>query len=112
MSEEVGWAGAGRTAENAPVVAGSPGAALGADPFDGLDAEPDPFLEALELMGGGARVPLAIAPPNLETSAPARDPGAPTPLQRRRWATTPTLEEVDMPDATGVIDRLLSQEIG
>ena len=109
MTEEIGWAEA-KTADPTATLAGSPGAALGSDPFETLESEPDPFLEALEQMGKGARIPLAAAPPSPEEILSARDSASPTPLLKRRWAATPMLEEVDLANASGLIDRLLSAQ--
>ncbi len=109
MTEEIGWVEGEQAAPTAPI-AGSQDAALGSDPFEALETEPDPFLDALELMGGGARIPLATAPPASEGPQPARDPETPTPFLKRRWAATPTLEEVEIPDASGLIDHLLTED--
>ena len=50
MAEEMGWVEGEPIPPSGPV-AGSPGAALGSDPFETLDGDPDPFLDALELLG-------------------------------------------------------------
>lgn len=131
-----GWVDENRSAKSPPL-AGSSGAALGSDPFEALESDPDPFLEALELMGQGSRVRLAATPLAWERPASRPDsaawagPGStdgarsadsagsadsadsrssPTPFLRRRWAPTPALEEIDMPDSSGLIDRLLSED--
>jgi 1-acyl-sn-glycerol-3-phosphate acyltransferase len=85
--------------------------ALGSDPFE--DPGEDPFLEGLAALGTG---PPALAdgrsaarPPEAPVGA-AAEPSAPTPLVRRRWSSTPPLSQLELPDATGWLDRLLGPE--
>ena len=108
MSEEVSWEGE-QAVRPEPAV-GSRGAALGSDPFEMLESEPDPFLETLELMGGSGRVPLAVAPREVAETEPGGPLERPTPLVRRRWTTTPTLDEIEIPDPSGLIDRFLGED--
>ena len=127
MDSGRGWVDENRSADSLPL-AGSSGAALGSDPFEALESDPDPFLEALDLMGPGSRVPLAATPLAWERPASRPDStpstwpgstdsvdsagsaGSPTPFLRRRWAPTPALEEIEIPDSSGLIDRLLSED--
>lgn len=89
--------------------------ALGSDPFE-ESGEPDPFLEGLGVVGlepaQPALAPHAVPPTSrpvagfpLETDSSARP--RPTPIRRRRWATTPSLDEIELPDHAGWLDRLL-----
>ena len=104
-------------------------AALGSDPFAERD-DFDPFLEGLQALGGD--VPLQrrrvrtrrvdpleferesreLAPSAFRARAPAPEPSRrePTPLHRRRRSHTPRLDEIDLPKASSLIDRILSPE--
>lgn len=87
------------------------GSVLGRDPFAEL-AEPDPFLERLEkldLRWSGPR-PVAPAPLRPARQRPERKPPPPAPMERRRWAATPTLSEVEVPAPSGLRDRLIGTD--
>lgn len=112
------------------------GRALGRDPFDDL-ADPDPFEEQLDRLEarradspiaqhrarkaaakpaeiGKATAKRALATkPTIRRAAarpedalPSRDNLAR--LSQRRWSTTPSLAEIELPPATGLADRLLN----
>ncbi len=104
--------------------------ALGSDPF-AADIEFDPFLARLDTLSAEATRTDTLAAP--VAASPAQAPAAegdetPRPsrrrtatktraprsaelplarLHRRRWATTPSLAEIELPDAQGWLDRLL-----
>jgi 1-acyl-sn-glycerol-3-phosphate acyltransferase len=106
------------------------GPALGRDPFaDGVEV--DPFVARLERMAAAPRTRRAprlqaVAPvprgapvrEALPREAPAREtppPAAPAPARpaiplRRRRAATPSLAEVELPEARGVLDRLIGED--
>ncbi len=81
--------------------------ALGRDPFEDL-ALPEPFEEHLELFEQRrafrreAPAPRWVEPPT---------PGAQRPLppraRTRRWAATPPLGEIDLPETRDLVDRML-----
>jgi 1-acyl-sn-glycerol-3-phosphate acyltransferase len=99
-----------------------PGAsgALGRDPF-AEEAEGDPPLERwLDALEGG-RTRAAVPRRGADRPAPERrgrpstvrdGPAATATLRpaRRRWATTPSLSEIDLPDAEDLLDRLLGED--
>ena len=90
---------------------------LGRDPF----AEPsggDPFVERLERLElrwqtarPGPRVQAQPLRKAARTRSPAAPPG-PTPREvpHRRWATTPPLEEVELPPEQSPFEKLLSED--
>jgi len=103
--------------------------ALGSDPF-AEDIEFDPFLARLDTLSAEATRadtlgrPVAGRPaqapavagdgtprPSRRRSATetraSRSAELPARLRRRRWATTPPLAEIELPDAQGWLDRLL-----
>lgn len=97
-------------------------AALGRDPFE-EPIGPDPFLErldALEAGGTALNAPvqswrkLALGPRAVPTSEPAFE--RPASLERaprlrtRRWAATPTLAEIELPEPSGWLDRLVGAD--
>jgi 1-acyl-sn-glycerol-3-phosphate acyltransferase len=96
------------------------GSALGRDPF-AEDVERDPFLARLDVLeGGGTRAAVprrgadwpAISAKRRERPGKVRaGPTAATALRptRKRWATTPSLAEIDVPDAENLLDRLLGE---
>jgi len=89
--------------------------ALGANPF----AEPagrDLFAAALEAVGF-APLPATGAPARprpdpraTEPREPAPAPELPMPVVRPRWATTPTLAEIELPERLGWVERLLTRQ--
>jgi 1-acyl-sn-glycerol-3-phosphate acyltransferase len=98
------------------------GGALGRDPF-AEEAEGDPFLEqrldALE--SGRMRAAVPRRGTDRPTTASKRrgrpstaraEPATTTTLRpaRRRWATTPSLAEIDLPDAEDLLDRLVGED--
>ena len=87
---------------------------LGSDPFAGV-VDVDPFQERLDARGLDPAprprpvprvrpVPERARREERKTARPA-----PAPLQRRRWATTPSLAEIEAPEVKSWIDRLLSE---
>jgi 1-acyl-sn-glycerol-3-phosphate acyltransferase len=88
---------------------------LGSDPFaEAVDV--DPFQERLDARGLDPAprprpvprvrpVPERARREERKTARPA-----PAPLQRRRWATTPSLAEIEAPEVKSWIDRLLSED--
>ena len=104
---------------------GADGPALGRDPFEDV-IEVDPFVARLERIALGA-APRARRAPRLQAVTPvpkpneapeaapvarpvARAPERPAIPLRRRRATSPALSEVELPDARGLLDRLLGEE--
>jgi 1-acyl-sn-glycerol-3-phosphate acyltransferase len=94
--------------------------ALGRDPFEDV-IEIDPFLERLDELRsrGGLRgipvpplAPLRPAPAKREQAVarPAPRPAPPVPLPQRRRARTPAIGEIELPAASGWIDRLLGDD--
>ncbi len=95
------------------------GGALGRDPFAEL-AEDDPFAARLEELGLDAGIaPRRQSPaprpahPRPASAKPAPEAGAradapPTP-RRRRWAATPQLAEVELPEVRDWLDRVLGE---
>ena len=85
------------------------GAALGRDPFDEPEGI-DPFLERLERRGAPA--PALERPRPLPSARPAAEgPVAPpSPLRRRPPAAVPTVSEIELPDPSGWIDRVLGDD--
>ena len=95
------------------------GPLLGRDPFDEAVGS-DPFVARLEQIALLAP-PRALRAPRLQAVAPLRtEPAAPpaparearrpaTPLRRRR-ASTPSLVEVELPEALGLLDRLIGED--
>jgi 1-acyl-sn-glycerol-3-phosphate acyltransferase len=87
---------------------------LGANPF----AEPagrDPFVAALEAVGysplpatGRPARPQPV--PRRPKAREARPAAEPTPLLRPRWASTPSLAEIELPEAAGFLERFLGEE--
>jgi 1-acyl-sn-glycerol-3-phosphate acyltransferase len=88
--------------------------ALGSDPFalDSETQERDPFLEGLALLRQINPVP-TVRRPRVESPRPrvpvrpVRDPTRP---KERQWIEVPELADVDLPDRTSWVDRLLSDE--
>lgn len=90
--------------------------ALGRDPFADVSG-PDPIVERLDRLEG----PSAPSP-RLRVRAISRErvplpevPKAPQPrnvteLSQRRWTSTPTLSDIELPDPSGVLDRLIGEE--
>ena len=104
------------------VGSGTDGPALGRDPFEEAGVA-DPFVARLERIALGPprarRAPRlqAVAPAAREAqeAAPAVRPVARTPERpaiplRRRRSASPALTEVELPDAHGLLDRLLGDE--
>jgi len=100
------------------------GSALGRDPF-AEEGEGDPFLAWLDtLEGGGVRAAIprrgadrpAIAAKKLGPSGKVRAnrPAAATTAAlhptRKRWATTPSLTEIDLPEAEDLLDHLIGED--
>jgi len=91
------------------------GPLLGRDPFAEV-VETDPFVARLEQIALAA--PRPLRPPRLQAVAPRRAEPAPAParvLRRpptplRRRAATPSLAEVDLPEAQGLVERLIGEE--
>jgi 1-acyl-sn-glycerol-3-phosphate acyltransferase len=98
------------------------GSALGRDPF-AEEVEGDSFLEWLDtLEGGGARA----AVPRRGADGPASAAKRPGPSgkvhadrsatattlrpTRKRWATTPSLSEIEIPEAEDLLDRLIGAD--
>jgi 1-acyl-sn-glycerol-3-phosphate acyltransferase len=96
------------------------GRALGRDPFAD-EAERDPLLEQRLDVLEGRRARAAIPRRGDDRPSPASQrwvrrstartrPAAATPRPaRRRWATTPSLAEIDLPDAEDLLDRLIGE---
>jgi 1-acyl-sn-glycerol-3-phosphate acyltransferase len=83
------------------------GDALGRDPLAEV-VEIDPFLERLEQLD---RTPAeAVARVRRTPAEKPRRPQAPAPLRPRRRASTPTLDEVELPPSRGWLDRLIGEE--
>lgn len=90
--------------------------ALGRDPFADVSG-PDPFVDQLDHLetrrtaDATARFRPPVADPNRHRrrAAPAARERV-TRLARRRWTTTPTVSEIELPDPRGVLDRLLGEE--
>jgi 1-acyl-sn-glycerol-3-phosphate acyltransferase len=97
------------------------GGALGRDPFAD-EAEGDPFLEQRLDVLEGRRARAAVPrrgddrPPPVSqrwvrrSTARARPAAATPPPARRRWAATPSLAEIDLPDAEDLLDRLIGED--
>jgi 1-acyl-sn-glycerol-3-phosphate acyltransferase len=116
----------------------APGRALGRDPFDDI-ADLDPFEEQLDQLearradspvaqprvrkvtakptpaGKATAKPSPVRKPTTrreaarpKDTAPNRDNLAR--LSQRRWVTTPNLEEIELPPAKGLVDRLLNTD--
>jgi 1-acyl-sn-glycerol-3-phosphate acyltransferase len=102
---------------------GADGPALGRDPFEDRGLV-DPFVARLERIALGA-VPQTRRAAHLQAVAPvarevppvaplarpvARAPERPAIPLRRRRTTSPTLTEIELPDARGLLDRVLGEE--
>jgi 1-acyl-sn-glycerol-3-phosphate acyltransferase len=111
-------------APSAPARTAPPGAggALGRDPF-AEEAEGDPILERRLDTLEGSRMRAAVpdrgasrpAIPDEKRERPSGVRAGPTAAAtsrpaRRRWATTPSLAEIDLPDAGDLLDRLLGED--
>jgi 1-acyl-sn-glycerol-3-phosphate acyltransferase len=107
-----------------------PRAALGSDPFAETN-DFDPFIEGLHALGADLALrprrrtrtrlvdPLEFESDPEEAAARAyaerarrdvRGSSEPTPLSRRRRSHAPRLDEVEIPDATSLVDRLLGPD--
>jgi len=87
---------------------------LGSDPFaEAVDV--DPFQERLDARGiDPAPRPCPVpkvrpVPERARREERSTTRPAPAPLQRRRWATTPSLAEIETPEVKTWLDRLLSE---
>jgi len=106
---------------------GEPARALGCDPF-AADPLPDPFTERLlrDVPSHTPRAPVQAAPPAVpvreaETVSDGREaevdstrPGIdrlPDRERRRRWVRTPRIDEVELPDASSLTERLLDGDL-
>jgi 1-acyl-sn-glycerol-3-phosphate acyltransferase len=98
------------------------GPALGRDPFEAV-VEVDPFVARLERASLGAaprprRAPRLQAVAPFPREAPAPEPARPAPRGperpaiplRRRRAPSPALAEVELPEARGLLDRVLGED--
>ncbi len=88
--------------------------ALGRDPLAEV-VEIDPFLERLDQLdrAPAERPRRGAQPVARATRAPLETPRAsraPAPLRPRRRASTPSLDEVELPPTRGWIDRLIGEE--
>ena len=106
--------------------------ALGSDPFS-ENVELDPFIERLDTLSTQAAAHTPVRPLQARRAEAPTGPGPETPrpsrrriptdasgsrstepplarLHPRRWAKTPTLDELEIPDAQGWLDRLLGTE--
>jgi 1-acyl-sn-glycerol-3-phosphate acyltransferase len=90
------------------------GSALGSDPFAEV-VDVDPFEERLDARGlDPVRQPRpapSVRPVPKPTRREERRTVAPTPapLQRKRWATSPSLAEIEVPEVKTWVDRLLGE---
>ena len=110
---------------------GEPARALGCDPF-AADPVPDPFTERLlrEVPSDAGRDPAPTAPTLLApregeavverreaaaeavpSEAPSEAESLPERERRRRWVRTPRIDEVELPDASSVAERLLDENL-
>ncbi len=86
--------------------------ALGSDPFaEAVDV--DPFEERLDALALAPSPSVRAAPVGVRRAAPPdRRPRAEPALariHRRRWTTTPSMGEIDLPEANGWIDKVLGE---
>ena len=102
------------------------GPALGSDPFEESSATFDPFEEALSLIDQSAppspapagqwrrvelqSVPAPSAEPQAAEPAKPERPAEPTPLVRPTRPLTPRTSEVELPDDTSWLERLIDPE--
>lgn len=97
------------------------GGALGRDPF-AEEVEGDPFLAWLDALEGrgmragtprrGAGRPAMAAKRRGRVGTVRADPTAATTLRpaQKLWATTPSLAEIDIPDAEDLLDHLIGED--
>jgi 1-acyl-sn-glycerol-3-phosphate acyltransferase len=96
--------------------AGGSGSALGHDPFGDPPVD-EPFvarLDVLETATFRAPSPTPLRVP--QTKSARRGPRAAEPRSRalpprKRWVSAPALSEIELPKPTGVIDRLLGDDV-
>ena len=87
---------------------------LGSDPFSEV-AEPDPFVLGLDALGHEPAPLVAPHPAGTTRAQPAAELHSPvassaaTPIRRRRWTTTPSLAEIELPERRDWLDRLLDK---
>lgn len=84
--------------------------ALGRDPFAQGPDEPDPFLEGLVVLQRASVAATLRRPrfdPPQQLAVPAHEQAK---LKEREWIEVPALSEVELPDRTSWVDRLLSDE--
>lgn len=94
----------------APRALRRPKPALGSDPFAVDKDEPDPFLEGMLLLRQTDAMPAARRPRIDSPRRPAIAVRNRTQAKEREWIEVPELSEVELPDRTSWVDRLLSDE--
>ncbi|MEE8165334.1 MAG: lysophospholipid acyltransferase family protein [Myxococcota bacterium] len=84
--------------------------ALGSDPFAQGEDGPDPFLEHLALLQRTDGIPTFQTARNESPQHSAITARERTRLKEREWIEVPELSEIELPDRTSWVDRLLSDE--